>query len=70
MMFIDLVIFAVGHCWLPTDRKREQVLMNMKFIRSSILSFPERLLGCTERPTSQYQRHSLSSFAGTNQFDQ
>ena len=74
MMFIDLVIFAVGHGQSPTDGKRDQILMSMEYEAHSsggndcrILLFPERLHG----ETNFYdQRHSLSSFSGTNQLGQ
>ena len=61
MMFTDLVIFAVGHGRLPTDRKRDEMLMFEAY------SFPERLHGETNFWS---QRHSLSSFSGTNQLSQ
>ena len=58
MMFIELVIFAVGHGQLPTDGKRDQILMNINIIYRTLL-FPERLHGETN---FHNQRHSLSSF--------
>ena len=50
MIFIDLVIFAVGHGQSPTDGKRDQILMNMEY---RIVFFENGSLGCTERPTSK-----------------